>query len=66
MFLEYLDNFLPVHSIEVITDATSRAGRPGAPWEGALTLDNVPGKANLVDLGVVFVLDYPKPVPVDY
>ena len=56
IFLDYLDNISTFHPIEVIIEATSGAGQPGAPWEAALKLANLPWKANLVDLGEVFLL----------
>ena len=58
MVLYYLDTILPVHPIEVITEAASGARRPGATREGALELSDVPRKSNLVELGDIFMLDY--------
>ena len=34
IILRYLDTILPVHPIEVITEADSEARRTRAPWEG--------------------------------
>ena len=44
---------LPVQKIPPGTCFTAllQTGRPGAPWEGTLSLANVPGESGLVDWG---------------
>ena len=55
---------MSVHPIEVIPEAASGARRPGATGERALSLDDVPGGADLLYTGEMFFLDYQQPVPV--
>ena len=49
----------------MILEDASGEKRPRAPKEGELTLVNIPGKADLVDLRDIFMLAYWKPVSVD-
>ena len=54
MLLQYLDNILPVHPIDVFPEAASIAIRSRATREGSLALANFPGGGDLIDLFFVW------------
>ena len=51
MFLYYLYTILLVHPIEVVLEAYYGSREPGSTGEGSLTLSDIRGEADLVDLG---------------
>ena len=57
VLLQGMNSILPVHPMKVVHYPASGEGQPGEPWKGALKFFNVPGEADLINFGEVFVLD---------
>ena len=54
-----------MNPINTVLEATSGVRRSRATGEGALTLADVPGESDLLDMGEVLILAHKKPLPVD-
>ena len=56
VILQDMDAITPVHLVKVVPKSTYGAGQTGAPLKEALSFANIPGEAELIELGEVFLL----------